>query len=180
MLFVLRVMCSRRSVCPLILRNIRPMPWLGLLVKALFSRRELFHNGNCVYFDFLGASIALRFVDSYKHMGTNFSMAFDLSQEVVTRAAIIRNCARALKPVLSNPRFPLAKKFSFVKAHLFASGLFQCSTWGPLSTPLYSKIHAAVFRSIGWPLRTCFALPTSILCFLMWISSRSTASFPPW
>ena len=27
---------------------------------------------------------------------------------------------------------------------VIASGLFQCSTWGPLSTPLYSKIHAAV------------------------------------
>ena len=73
-------------------------------------------------------------------------MTFDLSQEVVTRAAIIRGCARALKPVLSNPRLALSKKLSLVKAHIFASGLFQCSTWGPLSTPLYSKTHAAVVQ----------------------------------
>ena len=79
----------------------------------------------------------------YTH-GHYFSMAHDLSQEA--RAAIIRGCAHALKPVLSNPRFPVAKKLSFVKAHMFASGLFQCSTWGPLPNPLYSKIHAAVVQ----------------------------------
>ena len=109
-----------------------------------FARRELFHRGNSVDFDFYGSNVNFTFVDSYKHMDIYFSMSFDMSQEVVVRAAIIRSCARALKPILSNPRLALAKKMSFVKAHLFASGLFQCSTWGPLSTPLYSKIHSVV------------------------------------
>ena len=95
---------------------------------AVAARRELYLKGSCVEFDFYGKWVSLQFVDSYKHMGTNFSMSHDLAQEVVVRAAIIRSGVRALKPVLANSRLPLKRKLSFVKAHLFSSGLFQCST----------------------------------------------------
>ena len=82
----------------------------------------------------------------YKHMGTEFSLTHDLSQEVSTRAAVIRSGTRAIKSVLQSPGFPLVKKLSFVKAHLFSSGFFQCSTWGPLSPSLYGKIHSSVIQ----------------------------------
>ena len=76
---------------------------------AVAARRALFFGGMCSNFDFYGRNVVLQFVDSYKHMGTQFSMSHDLSQEVVARAAIIRSGVRALKPILSNPRLPLKK-----------------------------------------------------------------------
>ena len=110
------------------------------------AKQDLYFSGNVRTFEFYGKNISLLFVDAYKHMGTKFSLTHDLHQEVATRAAIIRSGTRALKDVLRNPKFPLVKKLSYVKAHLFSSGFFQCSTWGPLSPSLYGKIHSSVVQ----------------------------------
>ncbi len=45
-------------------------------------------------------------------MGTKFSVANDLKQELVTRAAIVRSGAKSVRPVVSNPQLPLKKKLT--------------------------------------------------------------------
>ncbi len=113
---------------------------------SVASKQELFYKGGEAVFVLFGVSICLKYVDAYKHMGTHVSFTHDLSQEVTTRAAIIRSSTNAIKSVLRNPMFLLDQKLTYVKAHLFSSGFFQCSTWGPLAPALYGKIHSAVIQ----------------------------------
>ena len=82
------------------------------------AKRELFFSGNEVSFDLYGSAICLKFVDAYKHMGTKFSLTHDLSQEVSTRAAVIRSSTKAIKSVIRNPKFPLKAKLNIARLNM--------------------------------------------------------------
>ncbi len=71
-------------------------------------------------------------------------MSHELKAEVVTRAAIIKSGIKSIRKVISSPKLTLKRKLTYVKAHLFAGGMFQCSTWGVLPPSLYFKMHHAV------------------------------------
>ena len=58
------------------------------------------------------------------------------------------------------------KNVFFTKAHFFASGLSQCSTWGPLSTTLYSTIHVADVQVYRIATKNVFN-PTLVFLFVL-------------
>ena len=57
---------------------------------------------------------------------------------------MIKSSARSLRHILKHPGFTLKRKISYVKAHIFSAGLFQCSTWPSLAEFLYKRIHHAI------------------------------------
>ncbi len=133
------------------------------------AKRDLYPCNNEAGFEFYGNLILLRFVDACKHMGTNFSLTHDLSQEVSTRVAVIRSSTHAIKNVLRNPNFPLKRTFLCQGTPFFERFFFQCSTWGPLPPALYGKIHSSVIQVYRGATKKCLTLPLLLSCPLMLI-----------
>ncbi len=86
----------------------------------------------------------LFFVDVYKHMGTQVSVAHDLKHEVFLRGVYIRTGLKTFHKIFLNRCLTTKKKVTIVKAYLFAGGTFQCSAWPNLCITLYRKFHQAV------------------------------------
>jgi len=92
------------------------------------AKRLLYRDGNTVTFN-IGNHIELRFVPSYKHLGSKTTANCNDNCEVVTRCAIIRKGAGAFNRVFKNPNIQCFKKVNVAKTYVFTSGLFQCGTW---------------------------------------------------
>ncbi len=117
------------------------------------AKRDLYPCNNEAGFEFYGNLILLRFVDACKHMGTNFSLTHDLSQEVSTRVAVIRSSTHAIKNVLRNPNFPLKRTF-LCQGTPFFERFFSSVLLGALCPLLFMvKFIVLSFRFIVVPLK---------------------------
>ncbi len=86
------------------------------------------------------------------------SLAHDLSQEVSTRAAIIRSSTHAIKSVLRNPKFPLARKLTHVNTHLFLADFFSGQLGYHCPLPFMVRFIVLLFRCVVSPLKMFLTL----------------------
>ena len=94
-----------------------------------------------------GCNIQLRFVQSYKHLGTNTSVCGDMAEEVTTRACVLGKQAYKLSNIFfNNPKVAVAHKVSICKMFFLTKGCFQCGTWPSLSANILSKFSSAIMK----------------------------------
>ena len=108
------------------------------------ARRDLAEVDNIKVFECCGRFHHLRFVDSYKHVGGNFSVANDLKLEVVSKAGYIRSSVKSLRRVLCCPHVPLRRKLTCIQAHLLAGGLYISGTWSHIPNLAYNKLFHSI------------------------------------
>jgi hypothetical protein len=100
----------------------------------------------------LGKLIELRFVSSYKHLGTMFVPGGSLSFEAIIRSSIISSETRRLrKIVLRGSNLSVPRKITVIKTYILSKGLFQCGSWDTLPPKIFRKFHHAImscYRSL--------------------------------
>ena len=86
-------------------------------------------------------SVVLRWVPSYKHVGTKSCIA----DEVVSRCAIMRKSFNSLrKSVFRNCHVPLRNKLIILQVYIMTKGTFQCGTWPALSVEHMRKFSSCI------------------------------------
>ncbi len=110
-------------------------------------RRELSLLDNSVSFHIFDKMYVLNFVDSYKHLGSQFSVSCDLKMEVVSKAGYIKSGLKAIAPVLKHPKVDLKRKVIMISSHLLAGGLHHCGAWGRLPYNVYVKLFHAILHA---------------------------------
>ena len=76
-----------------------------------------------------GECLALRVVQSYKHVGSAISVCKSIGYEISLRCGIIRSeCLRLGRHVLSNRALPLQKKLHIIQAYILSKGCFRRGT----------------------------------------------------
>ena len=108
------------------------------------AQRALAEKGSCSLFSFLGVQYMLKFVKSYKHLGSHFSVSNELRLEIVSKAGYIQSGIGAIPPILKHPKVELKKKMSMVKSHLLGGGLHQCGTWGYIPPNVYGRLLPSI------------------------------------
>jgi len=91
-------------------------------------------------------NVMLRFVSSYKHMGTTFSVNHDSKAEVAIRSAYLINGTKKFSKVFNAPNTPVTRKINIAKAYTLTGGTYQCGTWPELCQASATKFHHAILK----------------------------------
>ncbi len=111
------------------------------------SRRSLSEQDNSCSFYVGGSSFVLRFVESYKHLGCNFTVSNDMKLEVVCKSGYIRSSVNSIRRVICNPHVSLKKKLTCIQAHLLAGGLNISGTWSHIPSNAYAKLFHSILHA---------------------------------
>ena len=113
--------------------------------NATKAKRVLSSNENRSVFTWHGTETALRFVDSYKHLGTVTNSANSDSTEITHKAATIRAEGGKLRAnILSNPLVPITRKKNIVQTYVWSKGLYNAGTWTCSTLAKIRKVHSAI------------------------------------
>jgi len=110
------------------------------------AQKQLSIQNNIQTFTLLnGQSSELRFVRSYKHLGTKTAISGTMAEEVVLRSCIMTTDAKGLnKRIFKNKALTAQKKIMVSKSYLLTKGCFQCGTWPNLPKIVYHKFYSSV------------------------------------
>eukprot|EP00973_Karenia_brevis_P044211 6125195-Karenia_brevis.AAC.1 len=96
---------------------------------------------------FNGQIVDLRFVRSYKHVGTMTAMSHDICHEVSLRANVMLAESKWLnKHVFSNPCVHERNKILLAQAYVYSKGCVNAGVWPVMHSRTYTKFHAAVMK----------------------------------
>ena len=88
-----------------------------------------------------GSEKILRWVHSYKHVGTKS----DIGSEVSVRCAFMRQSFASMrKHIFRNPHVSVRRKSIILSTYILTKGTFQCSVWPTLPAPLMKRFNACI------------------------------------
>ena len=88
-----------------------------------------------------GTTKSLRWVLSYKHVGTKS----DIGSKVSARCASMRQAFASMrKHIFRNPHVSIHRKIIILHTYILTKGTFQCSVWPLLPSPLMKRFSACI------------------------------------
>ena len=88
-----------------------------------------------------GTTKFLRWVFSYKHVGTKS----DIGAEVSSRCASMRQAFASMrKHIFRNPHVSIHRKLVILHTYILTKGTFQCGVWPELSSSLMKRFSACI------------------------------------
>lgn len=121
---------------------------LPLLLGSGSARQKLIIQQNSASFSLAPEvpGVSLRFVSSYKHMGTTFSVVHDSKAEVSIRSAYMISGLKSFSKVFNAPNAPITRKMNIAKAYTLTGGTYQCGTWPELCKASFSRFHHTILK----------------------------------
>jgi len=104
--------------------------------------RTLTKLGNVTRIECIDGSVkVLRWVQSYKHVGTRS----DIGEELSARCAVMRSAFASMRRhIFRNPSIVIRNKLIILQVYIMTKGTFQCSVWPEMSTSLMKRFSACI------------------------------------